>query len=224
MFRFNLENRLQAFSLIEMLIVVAIIAILLGVLSLALSSWRSAAWSAKSLSNGRQLAVASINYASEHSGQLPQTDWSSYPDASGYKRWIDEILPYVYTEVRTNSSGEPMVDGVFRCPGLNGFKKRGDQWFRWGWDEVDWMNVRKCYVNDNLIPINMLTCKLVKTPYLVSTDKNDGNYGLSEGDQSYFEQYVPNSVWIYNGGVVVTYLDGHAEIVKAPNSTNIFKN
>ncbi len=223
MFRQILRKHLIAFTLIEMLVAIAIIAVLIGVMSLVLTSWRTATWSAKSLSNGRQLAAASLNYAGEHGGQLPQTDWSSWPDSSGYKRWIDEIIPYVYGETPTNSSGQPMVNGVFRCPGLNGFKERGDQWYRWDWEEVDWMNVQERYVNGTRVPINTLTCDLVNTPYLVSTDKNTGVAGLYEGSQPLFELCVPKEVWIYHGGVIVTYLDGHAEIVKDPNSTNIFR-
>lgn len=223
MSRQNFKNNQGAFTLIETLVILAIIAVLLASLIPAMSSWRTATWSAKSLSNGRQLAMAALNYAGEHRGRLPQTDWDSWPDPSGYTRWIDEIIPYVYGSVRTNSSGQSMVDGIFRCPGLGGYKKMGNRWGRWEWNEVDWINVRERYVGGVRIPINMLTCDPVKTPHLVSTDKNSGSAGLYEGSESLFDLFVPESVWIYHGGVIVTYLDGHAEIVKEPNSTNIFK-
>ena len=213
-----------AFTLAEALVVIAIMGVLLALLAPALNGWRSAVGTAKALSNGRQLATAAVSYAAEHRGKLPQTDWSSWPDASGYTRWIDEIVPYVYGKTPTNSSGQTMVDGTFRCPGLGGYKKMGNRWNRWEWSEVDWMNVCERYVNGVRVPINTLTCDAVKTPNLVSSDRNNGTTGLYERAESYFQQYVPPSVWIYNGGVIVTYLDGHVEIVVAPTSTNIFKN
>ena len=77
--------------------------------------------------------------------------------------------------------------------------------------------------NGGYMALNMLNSANSKTPYLVSTDKNNGSSGLSEGDQAMFDLYVPPSVWIYNRGVIVGYLDGHVEIVPSPNSTNIFK-
>ena len=216
--------RVFAWSMIELLVAMALMAILVALLLPAVGVWRASAWTTKSLSNGRVLAAAAVSYATEHSGHLPQTDYSSWPDPSGYKRWVDEIIPYVYGSVRTNSSGQPMVDGTFRCPGLGGYKKMGDRWNRWDWTEVDWINVNERYVNGVRIPISTLTCPLAKTPPLVSTDGNkNGTGGISEGSQPHFALYVPPSVWIYRGGAIVTFLDGHVETIKSPNSTNIFK-
>lgn len=218
------KNFRRAFTVIELLVALALMAILMALLLTVLSRGRASAGTTKSLSNGRQLAAAAVSYAAEHTGHPPQTDWSSYPDPTGYKRWIDEIIPYVYGSVRTNSSGQPMVDGTFRCPGLGGYKKMGNRWNRWDWNEVDWINVSERYVNGERIPISTLTCDTTKTPHLVSTDKNMGTEGLFENSQAHFAFYVPPSVWIYRGGAIVTYLDGHVETIKEPNSTNIFKN
>jgi len=213
----------NAFNLIEMLAAISIMVILAAMILPAVQYWRSGARAMKSLHNGRQLGAAAAAYAAEHRGLLPTTDWSSWPDPSGYRYWVEEIVPYVYGETRKNSSGQTMVDGTFRCPGLRGHQLRGDRWYRWEWNEVDWINVSFRKGDSGWLPSSTLTCDNTKTPFLVSSDKNNGTTGLYEGEQGMFATYVPPSVWIYNKGVIVTYLDGHAEIVREPNSTNIFK-
>lgn len=211
-------------SLVEILIVVAIIGILATLILPFAGRWQSTALTAKGTHHARQLMVGVQGYTAEHRGIPPKTDFSSWPDPSGYTRWVDELAPYVYGSATTNPAGHTMVDGVFRCPGLGGYKKCKNQWVPWDWDNIDWMPVAFHRPdNGNYAPLNTLTAANSKTPFLVSTDKNDGSSGLSEGDQASFDRYVPPSVWKYQGGVIVGFLDGHVEVVPEPNSTNIFK-
>lgn len=207
-----------------MLVVITLIGLLMVLFIPAIGSWQTNARAMQGLHNVRQLVEAAQRYAAEHHGKPPMTDFSSWPDPSGYTRWVDEIIPYVYGTVRTNSSGQPMVDGTFRCPGLTGYKNLGNRWNRWEWNEVDWMPVyAERPVNEGYRNVNILTTSASKMPFLVSTDKNSGATGLAQGDQAGFDTYVPPSVWIFNHGILVGYYDGHAEIVRNPNSTNIFK-
>lgn len=67
-----------AFSLIELLVVVSIIAVLAAMLLLAVSLVRAAADGANCSSNLHQIGIAIISYASEHDGQLPHT-WIQHP-------------------------------------------------------------------------------------------------------------------------------------------------
>lgn len=210
-----------AFTLVEMLIGLAILGVLLVVLFSAVDLVQKRAKMAQGIHNARNLTRAAISYAAEHSGRTPQTDFSSTPDPSGYIRWVDEVAPYVYEKIRLDDKGKLMVDGTFRCPGLNGYKQYGNKWRLWSWDSVDWINVRNIRPDGGAaVWPNTLVHSLSKTPWIISSDKNVGTAGLTEKHQVSFDTYLPPSVWIFNNGVIVGYLDGHVEIVQEPSSTN----
>lgn len=90
-----------AFTLVEMLVTMAIIGILAALLLPALGSAKRRAESVRCLSNLRQLFIATRLYADSNSGHLPE---STQPETNSM--WVQEPLaPYV--------SGSR---GVFRCP------------------------------------------------------------------------------------------------------------
>ena len=84
-------SRRGAFTLIELLTVIAIIAILAAILIPAVGKVREGANQTKCVSNLRQLAVAANVYASDYHGNFV----SLYSDVPGEIVWIDQIAPYV---------------------------------------------------------------------------------------------------------------------------------
>jgi len=128
----------NAFTLVELLVVIGIIAVLISVLLPALNRARASAQAVQCLSNVRQLATASIIFANEHKGYMqsvtsdapgnsviryndPQrTKWSYRPDNNLLMDVYSALLRYLGARgdvfFQTESEGRSKV---FRCPSDN---------------------------------------------------------------------------------------------------------
>ena len=80
--------RPQAFTLIEILVVISIVVLLMGISVPTLSRARENAKRTKCLSNVRQLGIALQLYTESHEGRVPPRDY----DAGAI--WVDRLEPY----------------------------------------------------------------------------------------------------------------------------------
>ncbi len=104
-----------AFTLVELLVVIALIAVLAGLLLPLLGRARSRAYNAACLNNLRQLGIATRVYAEDHQGRLPAAEiLPSQPidPADPLPRIRDVLAGYTGTTAGTNAGGAK----VFRCP------------------------------------------------------------------------------------------------------------
>jgi prepilin-type N-terminal cleavage/methylation domain-containing protein/prepilin-type processing-associated H-X9-DG protein len=91
---------LKAFTLVELLVVIGIIALLISILLPSLAAARGAASSIKNLSNLRQLGIGLDLYKLEYRGYYPRHS-SIASETTGISRprtrWVDDIYPFMHT-------------------------------------------------------------------------------------------------------------------------------
>ena len=116
----------SAFTLVELLVVIGIIAILIGILLPALSKARQQAQSAACLSNLRQLAVASINYSADWKGMLLPGRFNTTLD--GYDvYWFNILNLNGYTQAPDSTNLGPVTGhNPFFCPSGGTDRREGD--------------------------------------------------------------------------------------------------
>ncbi len=127
-------SRKKSFTLIELLIVVAVIAILVAMLLPALGKVREKARQVICLNNLKQLGLATTTFTRDNEGHLPcyiTSPWAPTPTDKQWKTWSQQLRPY-YQDL-----------GIIDCPSYH----------EWTPTEANYMWVNGYGYNQHLSPM-----------------------------------------------------------------------
>lgn len=159
--------RPAAFTLVELLVVIGIIALLISILLPTLGAAKEQARTTQCASNMRQLATALVNYATENKGRFPTninvykpTPPAGQPSA-GLWYDLDRIGRYLPKGViPSDTSTNPTIGGtVFVCPGDFDKAQRSYAMNIWASSQTDQFSLNfspevRTYATDPYVPQN----------------------------------------------------------------------
>jgi prepilin-type N-terminal cleavage/methylation domain-containing protein/prepilin-type processing-associated H-X9-DG protein len=187
-----LKVRPNAFTLVELLSVIAIMALLIGILTPVLGRVRSKANQSVCMSNLRQLSLAASLYADSY---------DSYPPAwrDDNVRWMDLVKPYIGKDSKVyhcaaDKIKEPLPwdEEITMSYGMNVFNLSGQKY-------SFWYGVRQ---GDVVNPASTI----------IFADCTPGKYYCGGGA---WREPVSSVDYRHSGGFVAAFCDGHAEFQTA---------
>jgi prepilin-type N-terminal cleavage/methylation domain-containing protein/prepilin-type processing-associated H-X9-DG protein len=193
-----------AFTLLELLVALAIIAVLAGLIFLGLSSAQERSAIAKSSSNLRQLGLLAQRYAAENNGLLPVRDFA--PAAAAAFQWTSALYTMAYGKPFPGwvpaATAENLKDTIFHSPMMK--SDEGPPLRSYG---INRYLARKPLTN-NTEPDNRLSLAAVgrASATLLFADARNGS-DVSEGDPN-----TPRKIQFRNNGrALLCFVDGHVE-------------
>lgn len=193
-------RRSQAFTLIELLIVIVIIGLLTALLLPALSTAREHARKTRCASNMKQVALGMTLYWGDYGEQFPATIHDTYDLDRAL--WGQLVEPYVHGRA------------VFRCPALGPTTNEGVHYFNFFQFFLTVpFGYNRTYLGHPDKPIPMAKVKRPSETVLMMDTKNDFSEG---GDlhSGWFEIYAPSEgileplAFRHSGGANAAFVDG----------------
>ena len=199
----------RAFTLIELLVVIAIIAILAAILFPVFAQAKAAAKKTQSLSNVKQLGLASIMYAGDSDDFFCAEGEANASNGWGWQMtWQMHTLPYmknygIFLDPSDKHTGPDWSGPMFSYPGNGIFAgKCSPSWG--GWNMVGVIQSNRSWVNDYNSPRSATSIPLAAETILFATrfKMHPTSWMYSEGMRGVFDPWAAtllNSDGVDNG-------------------------
>jgi prepilin-type N-terminal cleavage/methylation domain-containing protein len=111
-----MKRNKSAFTLVEVLVVIGIIAVLMGILVPTVTKVRRQALTVKCMNNQKQLLTAVISYARENDDLLPYTSWGHSPPSPNWAN-DESKLTYKQKDVEKGQLWKYLNNyAIYHCP------------------------------------------------------------------------------------------------------------
>ncbi len=189
-------HRFRAFSVAELLVVIAVIGVLIAILMPVVGRLREEAMTLRCLANLRQIGVALNLYANDKQQYYPPT-FSSVRNPPNSKTWMTTLAPYAgYPSNAMGSAPRARAVGVFYCPKMTEEEKTDR---RVGY-----------FYNSAVVGVTIRRQTLSPRAFLVVEGRPANAEGLL---QSAFLANPPDR---HQGAANFLYVDGSAETLLPP--------
>jgi len=225
----------MGFTLLELLVTIAIIAVLISLLLPALSAAKARSWQTQCLSNNRQIILAWTMYTHDNDGSIP-------PNVNGLWGkgvWTNWVAGTMFNQVdATNSAllvdqSQSMIaryidnPKLFKCPGdksrfvrsfamnhrLNPVSDDGPPVFTEGFG-TNWMTFRKVdeirNPSDIFVTIDERSDSINDAYFVVDVTNTGSVDGTGPVNPYMIIDYPAN----YHSGSTLSFADGHSEVHK----------